>query len=56
MDATTLWLIVGVILLLVVGLVGFLAVGRRRALRTGEQPRDVEGPTTRLGGARQRRG
>jgi hypothetical protein len=25
-DATTLWLIVGVILLLVVGLVGFLAV------------------------------
>ena len=45
MDATTLWLIVGVILLLVVGLVGFLAVGRRRALRTGEQPRGVEAPT-----------
>ena len=44
MDATTLWLIVGVILLLVVGLVGFLAVGRRRALRTGEQPRGVEAP------------
>jgi fused signal recognition particle receptor len=43
-DATTLWLIVGVILLLVVGLVGFLAVGRRRALRTGEQPRGVEAP------------
>jgi len=42
--ATTLWLIVGVILLLVVGLVGFLAVGRRRALRTGEQPRGVEAP------------
>ncbi len=44
MDATTLWLIVGVILLLVVGLVGFLAVGRRRALRTGEQPPGVEAP------------
>ena len=42
MDATTLWLIVGVILLLVVGLVGFLAVGRRRALRTGEEPPPVE--------------
>ena len=44
MDATTLWLIVGVILLLVVGLVGFLAVGRRRALRTGEQPPSIEAP------------
>ena len=44
MDATTLWLIVGVILLLVVGFVGFLAVGRRRALRTGEQPPGVEAP------------
>lgn len=44
MDATTLWLIVGVILLLVVGLVGFLAVGRRRALRTREQPPGVEAP------------
>jgi len=43
-DATTLWLIVGVILLLVVGFVGFLAVGRRRALRTGEQPPSVEAP------------
>jgi len=43
-DATTLWLIVGVILLLVVGLVGFLAVGRRRALRTGEQPPSIEAP------------
>jgi len=43
-DATTLWLIVGVILLLVVGFVGFLAVGRRRALRTGEQPPGVEAP------------
>jgi fused signal recognition particle receptor len=41
-DATTLWLVVGVILLLAAGLVGFLAVGRRRALRTGEQPRSVE--------------
>ena len=44
MDATTLWLIVGVILLLVVGLVGFLAVGRRRALRPGEQPPSIEAP------------
>jgi len=43
-DATTLWLIVGVILLLVFGLVGFLAVSRRRALRTGEQPPAVEAP------------
>ncbi|HET9302776.1 MAG TPA: signal recognition particle receptor subunit alpha, partial [Propionibacteriaceae bacterium] len=42
MDATTLWLIVGVILLLVVGLVGFVALGRRRALRTGEPPPSVE--------------
>jgi fused signal recognition particle receptor len=41
-DATTLWLIVGVILLLVVGLVGFVALGRRRALRTGEAPPSVE--------------
>ena len=44
MDATTLWLVVGVILLLAAGLVGFLAVGRRRALRTGEQPPSVEAP------------
>ena len=44
MDATTLWLVVGVILLLAAGLVGFLAVGRRRALRTGEQPKSVEAP------------
>jgi len=29
---------------LVVGLVGFLAVGRRRALRTGEQPPSIEAP------------
>jgi fused signal recognition particle receptor len=43
-DATTLWLVVGVILLLAAGLVGFLAVGRRRALRTGEQPPSVEAP------------
>jgi fused signal recognition particle receptor len=41
-DATTLWLIVGVILLGATLLVGFLAVGRRRALRTGEQPPSVE--------------
>jgi fused signal recognition particle receptor len=37
-DATTLWLIVGVILLVAVSLVGFVAVSRRRALRTGEAP------------------
>jgi fused signal recognition particle receptor len=41
-DATTLWLIVGVILLGATLLVGFLAVGRRRALRTGEQAPSVE--------------
>ena len=42
MDATTLWLVVGVILLVAAVLVGFLAVGRRRALRTGEPPPSVE--------------
>ncbi len=42
MDATTLWLIVGVILLVAASLVGFVAVGRRRALRTGEPPPSVE--------------
>ena len=31
MDATTLWLIVGIVLVVIVGLVGFVAVGRRRA-------------------------
>jgi fused signal recognition particle receptor len=41
-DATTLWLVVGVILLVAAVLVGFLAVGRRRALRTGEAPPSVE--------------
>jgi fused signal recognition particle receptor len=41
-DATTLWLVVGVILLLAAGFVGFLAVGRRRGLRTGEQPPSIE--------------
>jgi fused signal recognition particle receptor len=41
-DATTLWVVVGVILLLVTVFVGFLAVGRRRALRTGERPPSVE--------------
>jgi fused signal recognition particle receptor len=41
-DATTLWLIVGVILLVAAGLVGFVAVSRRRALRTGEAPPSVE--------------
>jgi fused signal recognition particle receptor len=41
-DATTLWVVVGVILLLAATVVGFLAVGRRRALRTGERPASVE--------------
>jgi fused signal recognition particle receptor len=41
-DATTLWVVVGVILLLAAALVGFVAVGRRRALRTGERPPSVE--------------
>ena len=44
MDATTLWLIVGVILLVATVLVGFVAVGRRRALRTGEQAPSLESP------------
>jgi fused signal recognition particle receptor len=43
-DATTLWLIVGVILLVATVLVGFVAVGRRRALRTGEQAPSLESP------------
>ena len=42
MDATTLWVVVGVIVLVVTVFVGFLAVGRRRALRTGERPASVE--------------
>ena len=42
MDATTLWVVVGVILLVVTVFVGFLAIGRRRALRTGERPASVE--------------
>jgi fused signal recognition particle receptor len=41
-DATTLWLVVGVILLVATLLVGLFAVGRRRALRTGEAPPSVE--------------
>jgi fused signal recognition particle receptor len=41
-DATTLWLIVGVILLVAASLVGVVAVSRRRALRTGEAPPSVE--------------
>jgi fused signal recognition particle receptor len=41
-DATTLWVVVGVILLVVTVFIGFLAVGRRRALRTGERPASVE--------------
>jgi fused signal recognition particle receptor len=43
-DATTLWLVVGVILLVAIVLVGFVAVGRRRALRTGEEPPSLESP------------
>jgi fused signal recognition particle receptor len=43
-DATTLWLVAGVILLVATVLVGFVAVGRRRALRTGEQPPSLETP------------
>jgi fused signal recognition particle receptor len=43
-DATTLWVLVGVILLVAAVLVGFVAVGRRRALRTGEQPPSLETP------------
>jgi fused signal recognition particle receptor len=43
-DATTLWLILGVILLVATVFVGFVAVGRRRALRTGEQPPSLESP------------
>jgi fused signal recognition particle receptor len=43
-DATTLWLIAGGILLVATVLVGFVAVGRRRALRTGEQPPSLESP------------
>ena len=42
MDATTLWLIVGVILLLAASLVGFVAVSRRRAIRTAEPPPSVD--------------
>jgi fused signal recognition particle receptor len=43
-DATTLWLIAGGILLVATVIVGFVAVGRRRALRTGEQPPSLESP------------
>ena len=42
MDATTLWLVVGAILLVATLLIGFLAVGRRRALRTGEPAPSLE--------------
>jgi fused signal recognition particle receptor len=41
-DATTLWVVVGVILVAVVAVVGFVAVGRRRALRSGEQPPSLD--------------
>ena len=44
MDGTTLWLIAGGILLVATVVVGFVAVGRRRALRTGEQPPSLESP------------
>jgi fused signal recognition particle receptor len=43
-DGTTLWLIAGGILLVATVVVGFVAVGRRRALRTGEQPPSLESP------------
>jgi fused signal recognition particle receptor len=43
-DATSLWLIAGAILLVAAVLIGFVAVGRRRALRTGEQPPSLESP------------
>jgi fused signal recognition particle receptor len=43
-DATTLWFVVGVILLGATLLVAFLAVGRRRALRAGERPPSLEKP------------
>jgi fused signal recognition particle receptor len=41
-DATTLWVVVGVILVVVVAVVGFVAVGRRRALHAGEQPPSLD--------------
>jgi fused signal recognition particle receptor len=41
-DAATLWVVVGVVVLAVAALVGFLVTGRRRALRTGERPPSVE--------------
>jgi fused signal recognition particle receptor len=41
-DATTLWLVVGVILLGATVLVGFVAVTRRRAMRRGEQPPSLD--------------
>ena len=44
MDGTTLWLIAGGILLVATVVVGFVAGGRRRALRTGEQPPSLESP------------
>ena len=42
MDATTLWLVAGAILLVATLLIGFLAVGRRRVLRTGEPAPSLE--------------
>jgi fused signal recognition particle receptor len=41
-DATTLWVIIGLILVVVTAVVGFLAVGRRRALHPGERPPSAE--------------
>jgi fused signal recognition particle receptor len=42
-DATTLWVVVGIILVAVIAVVGLVAVTRRRALRTGEQPPSLDG-------------
>jgi fused signal recognition particle receptor len=41
-DAATLWVVVGVIVLVTAALVGFLAVGRRRGSATRERPPSVE--------------
>jgi fused signal recognition particle receptor len=41
-DAATLWVVVGVIVLVTAALVGFLAIGRRRSPATRERPPSVE--------------
>jgi fused signal recognition particle receptor len=51
-DATTLWVIVGVILVVVIAVVGFVAVGRRRALRAGGQPPSLDSAPQQTTGAR----